>query len=112
MDRTLIALSLPLLIATACIGGGTDDEPADTDVRAGTQPCATQVTDPILTVTEYDWNGETVYYFGMNCCDQFNPVYDQTCTYICAPDGGFAVQGDGQCVDFFTEATAGSQVFP
>jgi hypothetical protein len=43
-------------------------------------------------------DAETNYYlFVMDCCDQFNPVYDSNCNYVCAPSGGFSGQGDGNC---------------
>jgi len=39
--------------------------------------CAAQVSDPVINVQRYDWKGQTVLYFTMDCCDMYNPVYDE-----------------------------------
>ena len=59
---------------------------------------------PVATVTEYVYQGRTVYLFSSNCCDQYYMLYDGTCTYICAPSGGIAGSGDGNCPDFRSSA--------
>lgn len=59
---------------------------------------------PPAQVEEYLYNGKKVFAFSANCCDQFNPVYDENCNYICSPSGGIAGGGDGKCKDFFTNA--------
>lgn len=59
---------------------------------------------PPAKVSEYEYQGKTVYYFTSNCCDQYNVVYDSNCNYICAPSGGLSGQGDGKCKDFNAEA--------
>jgi hypothetical protein len=55
-------------------------------------------------VTEYTYKGKKVYYVTMPCCDFFNEVYDDKCTFLGSPDGGFTGKGDGKLPDFFTEA--------
>ena len=55
-------------------------------------------------VIEYLYKGKKVYYVVMPCCDFFNEVYDESCKYLGAPDGGFSGQGDGKLPDFFKEA--------
>ncbi|CAF4247670.1 unnamed protein product, partial [Rotaria sordida] len=47
-----------------------------------------------------------VYLGTSNCCDQFDPLYDGECNYICAPSGGIRGDGDGKCTDFHAKATA------
>ena len=42
-------------------------------------------------------DGRPIYLFTAPCCDQFNPLYDAEGRFICAPTGGFAGSGDGQC---------------
>ena len=59
---------------------------------------------PPAEVHQYTYNGQTVYYFSSDCCDQFNTVYDAQCNYICAPSGGITGKGDGKCAGFNTEA--------
>ncbi len=102
--RTILA-ALLLTMGTACVGGDpSTDDTVDTD--DGAMPCAAQVTDPVLQVDSYTFNGEDVYLYSMDCCDMFNPVHRQSdCSYVCAPDGGFAGTGDGACTDFGSSAT-------
>jgi hypothetical protein len=52
-------------------------------------------------VLEYVYKGKKVYYVVMPCCDFFNEVYDDTCNFLGAPDGGFTGKGDGKIPDFF-----------
>ena len=59
---------------------------------------------PPAQVDEYEYKGRKVYLFSSNCCDQFNPLYDSDCNYICAPTGGITGRGDGQCTDFNSTA--------
>lgn len=76
-------------------------------------PCVQQKIDsikaqpkwnPPAQVDEYVFRGKRVFAFSSNCCDQFNPVYDENCNYLCAPSGGITGKGDLQCADFATEA--------
>jgi hypothetical protein len=57
------------------------------------------------SISKYLYRGQTMYLFGTKCCDRFNPLYDESCKYICAPSGGFMGQGDGKCKDFNEMAT-------
>jgi hypothetical protein len=66
---------------------------------------------PPATVTEYLYNGKTVFLFTSDCCDQYNVLYDNNCNYICAPSGGFTGQGDGKCKYFYTTATLVREVW-
>lgn len=59
---------------------------------------------PPAKVSSYEYNGETVYFFTSNCCDQYDEVYDKDCNYICAPSGGLTGKGDGKCSDFSSTA--------
>lgn len=56
-------------------------------------------------VVEYQYKGKKVYYIAMHCCDFFNPVYDDECTLLGAPDGGFTGRGDGKLPGFFDEVS-------
>ncbi|MFZ1451450.1 MAG: hypothetical protein WAT20_02040 [Ferruginibacter sp.] len=55
-------------------------------------------------VLEYIYKTKKVYLVVLPCCDFFNEVYDDTCNYLGAPDGGFTGKGDGKIPDFFEEA--------
>jgi hypothetical protein len=51
-------------------------------------------------VEEYRYNGKRVFLFSSNCCDQYNEVVDEACTYVCAPSGGITGKGDRKCLTF------------
>jgi hypothetical protein len=59
---------------------------------------------PPAEVNEYLYNDRHVYLFSSPCCDQYNLLYDENCTAICAPSGGFTGKGDGKCPDFNEKA--------
>ena len=56
---------------------------------------------PPAKVWQYQYKGQTVYYFPPACCDQMGELYDEHCNLICHPDGGITGRGDGKCEDFF-----------
>lgn len=59
---------------------------------------------PPITITAYQYQGDTVYYVTAPCCDQFTTLYDKAGNQICHPDGGITGKGDGLCPDFRTAA--------
>lgn len=61
------------------------------------------VKNPPLSVWQYDYNGQTVYYIPPYCCDMYSDLYDEHCNLICHPDGGITGMGDGKCADFFSK---------
>ena len=63
------------------------------------------VWNPPAKIYSYQYSGETVYYIPARCCDIMSELYDDSCNFICAPDGGVAGNGDGNCPDFFTNRT-------
>jgi len=65
---------------------------------------AQPVQNPPAAVYEYEYLGETVYYFPPRCCDIFSELYDHKGNLICHPDGGITGMGDGQCPEFFLKA--------
>ncbi len=58
---------------------------------------------PAYSVYQYTYNGQKVYYFPPQCCDQYSDLYDTNCNLICHPDGGLIGSGDGNCRSFLTE---------
>lgn len=66
---------------------------------------AAPVRNPPGSVNRYTYKGKSVYYIPPDCCDQFSELIDETCTALCAPDGGLGGSGDGRCPDFWNEAT-------
>jgi hypothetical protein len=63
------------------------------------------VHNPATIVELWEYNGTNYYYFTADCCDQFSSLYDSECNLVCAPDGGFTGQGDGNCVPGILNAT-------
>ena len=61
------------------------------------------VKNPPNTITKCLYNNQIVYYVEPGCCDQFNTVYNESGTILCAPSGGFTGAGDGRCTDFTTK---------
>jgi hypothetical protein len=59
---------------------------------------------PPITITEYEYKGQRVYFISSECCDQYNRVVNAQCELICAPSGGITGKGDGKCADFNNEA--------
>jgi hypothetical protein len=102
MKYILLVLALPFLAASTC-----------KKAQKAVPDCIQQKIDdikaqpkwnPPAEVNEYEYNGERVFLFSSNCCDQFNVAYDKNCTAICAPSGGFTGKGDGKCKDFMQKA--------
>jgi hypothetical protein len=58
-----------------------------------------------LSVTQYVYQNQKVYYVASPCCDKYNVVYDSVCNILGYPDGGYTGKGDGKMMDFFNEAT-------
>ena len=58
------------------------------------------IRNPPASVWEWKVDGKIYYYITSDCCDQFNFLYDDKCDEICAPDGGFSGNGDGNCPHF------------
>jgi len=61
---------------------------------------AAPASNPPTEVWLWKADGSSYYYFTSPCCDQFNYLYDNNCTLVCAPDGGFTGKGDGKCPQF------------
>lgn len=81
--------------------------------KAKTQPTCVQtliekfskekVENPPRSIYSYTYKGKTVYYVTAPCCDFFTDLYDENCTLIGHPDGGFTGKGDMKMLDFTTE---------
>jgi hypothetical protein len=121
----LIMLSLLLVLATftAACGAGATATPVPVDDSTPTPaPTATPsptpqgdpawlavliaefessgVTDPAITISEYVYNGATVYFVPQRCCDVFSDLYHASGEIIAHPDGGIIGRGDGRAPDF------------
>ncbi|MFT7589767.1 MAG: hypothetical protein ACI959_001987 [Limisphaerales bacterium] len=101
----MIVLSIGLLI-------GLLSSCSKVELPGGTPECIEQLTkelrneevrNPPSSITRYTWDGEYFYYVPSECCDAFSSLYDSDCNYICAPDGGFAGVGDGNCPEFWAD---------
>ncbi|QKG54206.1 DUF6970 domain-containing protein [Hymenobacter sp. BRD67] len=61
---------------------------------------ATRKRNPIIRITRYEYEGQTVYYESAPCCDQYSTVYDVKGQILCHPEGGITGKGDGKCANF------------
>ena len=61
---------------------------------------ATRKRNPIIRISRYQFEGETVYYETAPCCDQQSTLYDMEGKILCHPEGGITGKGDGKCSNF------------
>jgi len=61
---------------------------------------ATRKRNPIIRISRYQYEGETVYYETAPCCDQQSTVYNLEGKILCHPEGGITGKGDGKCANF------------
>ena len=106
---------LPCVLLVLMAAGCQKEEVAKAeDGPKGPPPCiqakideiaAQEVANPPVRVYSYLYAGKKVYYFTPRCCDASSKLYDESCTLLCAPDGGITGRGDGRCRDFFATRT-------
>ena len=60
---------------------------------------------PAAEVTQYTYQGRTVYLVTGGCCNAYNYLFDTCGNVLCAASGGTTGKGDGACPDFLTTAT-------
>jgi len=61
---------------------------------------ATRKRNPIIRISRYQYEGETVYYETAPCCDQQSTLYTVEGKILCHPEGGITGKGDGKCANF------------
>ena len=61
---------------------------------------ATRKRNPVIRISRYQYEGETVYYETAPCCDQQSVLYNVEGKIICHPEGGITGKGDGKCSSF------------
>lgn len=59
------------------------------------------IANPPISIYQYNYNRNIVYYITAPCCDRYTTLYDENCNIICHPSGGITGKGDGKCNDFF-----------
>ena len=53
---------------------------------------------PLFKIDKWEVDGKVFYEIDYdNCSDCFLELYDENCDYVCAPSGGIAGGGDGNC---------------
>lgn len=65
----------------------------------------------IMSIWQFDYNGDHVYHFITGVCDGFSAVYDAQGNYL-GCTGGFFGQGDGRIPDFYAERSNGLRIWP
>ena len=66
---------------------------------------------PQVSVTQYEYAEETVFFQTVPCCDMFSNLYDLQGNISGHPDGGIAGGGDGRVPNFFEVRTSGRLVW-
>ncbi len=66
---------------------------------------ATRKRNPVIRISRYQFEGETVYYESAPCCDQQSTLYDAEGKILCHPEGGITGKGDGKCGNFAKRRT-------
>mgnify|MGYP003624571280 CR=1 FL=1 len=99
-SRILLIFAI-LILATNCKSSGTEDEdvPACIEIKID-EIISNEVSNPPTQVWKWEVDDKTYYYITSDCCDQYNILYSENCDIVCAPDGGFTGNGDGNCPDF------------
>lgn len=101
--KNIIVLFLLLLSAPGC-ATAPQAKPKWIDARIA-QMQKEHPGNPPLSIWQYRYNGEIVYYFPPQCCDIPSTLLDEKQNRICSPDGGMTGDGDGKCSDFFKVRT-------
>jgi len=108
MKYLLIVLIFPFLSASEC-GKKKEKEAEETAATDSIPACVRKIIDDAgkdippntpVQVDEYLYKGKKTFLITAHCCDQYNVLYDENCTMICAPSGGFSGKGDEKCPDF------------
>ncbi len=104
MKIRILVTSIVFILLAGCAQTTQSVNPAWLDKLIGqfeSQPEA----NPPLSIWQYEYNGQVVYFVPAHCCDITSIVYDAQGTVLCAPDGGITGKGDGKCSDYFDTRT-------
>jgi hypothetical protein len=107
----LVACGVPAAGPTPTPGGG---DPTPTPTAGVNAPAwlleliaqfeQAEVANPPVSVSEYRYNGQTVFFVPQRCCDIYSDLYDADGDLIAHPDGGITGTGDGRAPDFLETA--------
>ena len=98
MKYIALLLAIPFLSESKC-SSKNSTTPACIEQKI-TEIKAQPKWNPPAEVNEYMYKDKRVFLFSSPCCDQYNMLYDENCTALCAPSGGFTGKGDNKCPDF------------
>jgi len=104
MSKLLFTIVILLIALSGCSQSTQPDTPQWVD-RLILEYQLEPVGNPPQSIWRYEYEGHTGYFVPQQCCDMFSTLYDTDGNELCAPDGGIAGGGDGQCPDFFTNRT-------
>lgn len=62
-------------------------------------------------VWQFEYRGQTVYYFIPACCDRFTELYAADGRLVCYPAGGITGNGDGKCRKFINGRKNGELIW-
>ncbi|SNC75720.1 hypothetical protein SAMN06265337_3021 [Hymenobacter gelipurpurascens] len=110
MNRIFTLLAVLLLpFLAACSGVLNDNDakvcPSDFSTVLIEQLKQQPKQTPAAEVTQYTYQGRTVYLVTGGCCDNYNYLFDTCGNVLCAASGGQSGNGDGRCADFSKNAS-------
>ncbi|MEN7551747.1 hypothetical protein AAG747_27775 [Rapidithrix thailandica] len=105
MKITFLFLTGLLLAMKGCNSSGSDVSKDIPSCIAGKikEIQKEELRNPPAEIWKWEVDNKTYFYITSPCCDQMNFLYDEECQEVCAPDGGFTGQGDGNCPEFKEE---------
>ncbi len=102
MKKFIAVLFVFIILLSACAQAGQPGNPKWVDDLIKQFEKA-PVANPPLSIWQYEYKNQVVYFVPAHCCDIPSVVYDASGTVLCSPDGGIAGKGDERCDDFFTQ---------
>jgi len=112
----VVILVAILILATAVCSACTANEPPDGGIPGENPQWLNQViqqlnnepvANPPASVTQYDYEGQIVYYVPPQYADIWSTLYGPVGDIIGHPDGGISGNGDGRAKDFLQERKNG-----
>ncbi len=88
---------LIVVITAAACAGNQMQEPNQATLKFFEQVQRWELKTNREPLVRYVLDGKVYYLMLASCCDKHDYLYDAQGSYVCAPRGGFAGQGDGKC---------------
>ena len=104
MVKSVLACMTIIILLMGCAGTSQTGNPDWIDQLIKDYERA-EVGNPPMSIWQYEYNGQVVYFVPAHCCDISSILYDAEGNVLCNPDGGITGKGDRRCPDFFDQRT-------